>query len=237
MSLMHGDRLVNLDPQPKRRGGVDWGFLATLCFAGAMVLIFWATPIVYPIRLFVTLVHELSHAVAALATGGQVEAVVVFPTAGGVTLARGGNLFVVASAGYLGSVIFGGGLLALAKRGTWNRRALKLIAISLVVADLLFVRNIFGILATLALAVGCWLLATAGPSWLVGFSVYLLAALNTLYAVADLTGVFFLSLVGAGTDAALMARATGVPAIVWAVIWLGLGLAGLGVLGRRLIRL
>ena len=33
----------------------------------------WDTPVIYPLKIFVVLLHEISHGIAALATGGSIE--------------------------------------------------------------------------------------------------------------------------------------------------------------------
>jgi len=46
---------------------------------GGIILIFvavtllWNTPVVYPLKIFVVFMHEISHGIAAMATGGQIE--------------------------------------------------------------------------------------------------------------------------------------------------------------------
>jgi hypothetical protein len=37
----------------------------------------WYTPVIFPLKIFVVLLHEISHALAALATGGTVERIVL----------------------------------------------------------------------------------------------------------------------------------------------------------------
>lgn len=215
---------------------IDWKFASAIGAGAIGVFIIWPTPFAYPVRLFVTVMHELGHAVATILTGGQVESIAIFPSGAGLTLSRGGNLFLIASAGYLGSLLVGALLLALVKRRGGSQRALQVLAVALLVADVAFVRNVFGFVVTLGLAVGFWAIAWKGPGWLPRFSVSLLAALNCIYAVLDLTGLFALSAGRAQTDAEVMAGATGVPAIVWAAIWLTVGIIALWLFARRLIR-
>src|SRR5712692_8304995 len=62
------------------------------------------------------MVHELSHALVAILTGGQVLGIAIRLDGSGVTYARGGNLVLTASAGYVGSSVFGA-VLWLAARG------------------------------------------------------------------------------------------------------------------------
>jgi len=81
----------------------------------ALVLLLWWTPLLLPFRLFVTMVHELSHALVAILTGGQVLGIAIRLDGSGVTYARGGNLVLTASAGYVGSSVFGAVLLLVAR--------------------------------------------------------------------------------------------------------------------------
>ena len=51
----------------------------------------WGTPVVYPLKIFVVLLHELSHAMAVWATGGTVDSITLDPRQGGATYFTGGN--------------------------------------------------------------------------------------------------------------------------------------------------
>ncbi len=45
----------------------------------AAIWVLWPTPVVYPLKIFVVMLHELSHAIAALATGGHVVRITLSP--------------------------------------------------------------------------------------------------------------------------------------------------------------
>ncbi len=107
------------------------------------VWLLWDTPIVYPIKIFVVFLHELGHALAAVLTGGQVISIQIFPDEGGLTTTRGGWPFVILSAGYLGSLLFGGVLLYLSSRRAWTPRLLIMLGVLLAFSTLLFFRNFF----------------------------------------------------------------------------------------------
>ena len=74
----------------------------------AGVLLLWNTWIVYPLRLLVVFFHELSHGLAAIVTGGRVIEIQLDPREGGLAVTQGGSPLLIASAGYLGSLIIGG---------------------------------------------------------------------------------------------------------------------------------
>src|ERR1044071_4807908 len=89
-----------------------------LLTAAGLSLLLWFIPfaeiLTYPFRLFVTFIHEGGHAIAALLTGNSVESLSVATNASGETYtSTGGTLsqMFVASAGYLGSMMFGAFLL------------------------------------------------------------------------------------------------------------------------------
>jgi hypothetical protein len=201
-----------------------WGGMAVL---GVLIVVAWQVPwlhwFVYPFRLFGTFVHELSHGLSALLTGGDFHRFVVQPDLSGTAWSAGGIRVVVASAGYVGSAIAGGVLILLYQRLTSSRVLLIGTGIALALLCLLFVRNFFGIATGLGLAA---LLTFAGFKLGTGWRDALLITLalqlildgyNSLFTVFSLsTGA------GAHTDAHTMAQLTFVPAPVWVVLWMGL---------------
>src|SRR6476659_3752065 len=97
---------------------------ATLLLTAAIIsVVLWFIPfaeiLTYPFRIFVTFIHEGGHAIAALLTGNTVESLSVATNASGETYTTtGGTLsqMFVSSAGYLGSMAFGGLLLVLIRK-------------------------------------------------------------------------------------------------------------------------
>ncbi|HLA44756.1 MAG TPA: M50 family metallopeptidase [Aggregatilineales bacterium] len=89
---------------------------------GAFVIAFalWQfrplSPVVYPLRLFVTFIHELGHGTAAEITGGDFLRFQVESTGAGLAYSSGGIRPIVISAGYVGTAIFGAVLLFVANR-------------------------------------------------------------------------------------------------------------------------
>src|SRR3954451_15209059 len=208
-------------------GRVDTRFAGMLLICAALAMLLWTTPLLLPFRLFVTMVHEVSHALVGVATGGQVLGISISLDGSGLTLVRGGNLFLTASAGYVGSSLFGAGLLLLARERRWRRPLLQALSVGLVIATVVFFREPTVIVAALMLAGMLWLFAARGPDWLVALLVYLLAVLNGLYAVIDLLTLLQLSgpAAAAASDAATLQRLTGVPALFWALLWTAMAVA------------
>ena len=70
----------------------------------AVIFLLWDYSVMIPLKIFVVFLHEASHAFATLLTGGEVLELSLSPRQGGHVLSRGGNLFLLVSAGYLGSL-------------------------------------------------------------------------------------------------------------------------------------
>jgi len=192
-------------------------------------VLFWLSPILAPFKIFVVFIHETGHALATLLTGGRVLSMVVTPWQSGYVEPLGGNALIIASAGYVGSALFGGIMLSLSGRKQWTQRIFTMLAIVFGVVTLCFVRDFFGWIFGLGTAAMFSLLAyTRFP-----FSVYIvdiLAVMSAMYALYDLSDFLW---IGARTDAVILAGITGVPAFIWALVWSAISLVLVYGAGKR----
>jgi len=81
--------------------GHHWQLFALI----TLIFALWQTPLVTPLKILVVYLHELSHGIAAIVTGGEIVKISISPDIGGVIWTRGGSRFLVLSAGYLGSLL------------------------------------------------------------------------------------------------------------------------------------
>jgi hypothetical protein len=119
---------------------------------------------------------------------------------------------------------YGALLLFLIRRAVAARYVLIGSAAFILALTLVFgMGSLFTIISGFAIAVGLIGVAAYSSPRVASFFVSFLAVQSILNAMLDLKTLFFYSFVpGARTDAANMANATGVPAIVWSVVWIGL---------------
>lgn len=192
---------------------------------GIISMLLWRLPgfewLLYPFRLFNTFVHELSHGIAAVATGGSFRRFMVHADLTGTAWSAGGIRWIVSSAGYIGSALFGGLLTILSARGVSARAVLFGLGLALGGMCILFVTNAFGVVAGLLLAGALCLAGRQLPKLWADTLLLLLAVqmmLNALESVFDLVAISRFA-PGMTTDAQNMAQATGAPALVWAVLW------------------
>ena len=216
-----------------------------LLIAAVITIALWYIPIVgwlaYPFRIFVTFIHEGGHALAALLTGNSVASLSVALDGSGETYTSQGNILsqiFVSSAGYVGATAFGALLLVMIRRAVASRVVLVGSAVFILGLTLIFglFKPIFSgtwgsltgvpftLVSGIALAAGLVAIAKYAKPGLATFFVSFLAVQCVLNALLDLKTIFFLSFPGSGklTDAGNMQAATGAPALLWAVIWIGL---------------
>jgi hypothetical protein len=94
---------------------------------------------------------------------------------------------------------------------------------------ILFVRNGFGVVFGLGTAVAFGMLAWKSTPR-AAYLIDILAVMSSLYALYDLTDFL---LIGARTDAAILAQITYIPAFVWAILWSGISLLVVYVAGKK----
>lgn len=190
----------------------------------ALVFAFWVTPVILPLKILVVLLHELAHGAAALLTGGEVVEIDVTPRQGGHAVTRGGSRFVILTAGYLGSLLFGVALFLTALRTRADRAVMALFGLVLLLVTALYIRAPFAL-------VFC---AGAGAAML-AMARYLGREVNDLaLRVIGLSSMIYvpydifddtIARSGALSDAALLAREFGGATVLWGGLWLVLSLA------------
>jgi hypothetical protein len=197
----------------------------------------------YPLRLFVTYVHEISHSLMAIITGGEVIGFTISPDGSGVATTSGGIRALILPAGYLGAAFFGSVLFYLANTIRKPRFLSMLIGGLLVVFTILYARPnqdgalsalVIGLLFGVLLALAGWKL----PMQINQLILNVLSIVLALNAVLDLLALIrstsVVIVTGNGiirNDAAAFTNEVTpiIPPVVWAVIWAGLAVAMLGV--------
>lgn len=192
--------------------------------AAVLIAVVGALPIgsyaLYPFALFVTLIHETSHALMAVATGGSVSSLEISPDLSGVTKINGGIMELIAPAGYLGATLAGVGLLLAPLRHA--RKALAALAVVPLLALVLFHPGSFFTAAwSVAFAAGLGLAAWKLSPKPAAFLQIFLGVEAGLNAFRDVTALLFISSTNAHihTDAENMSKALFLPPVFWAFLW------------------
>lgn len=195
-----------------------------LLLAGFLALAAWATPAAHafllPLIYLNTHLHELCHALAGWISGGRPDYILVNADGSGVTPTAGGSLILVASAGYVGTSIIGGLMILMAADERGAKTALGLLAGSLAISMVLLVRgDAIGLAAGVGWVVLSLVLARCLRQDAAIFATQFLGLQLCLTSGEAFASLFQVSARGMHSDAQIMAGASGIPAVAWAMGW------------------
>jgi len=189
----------------------------------AVVFALWSTPVVLPLKLLVVFFHELSHGLAAILTGGAIVSLEVSFQQGGLAITRGGSRFITLTAGYLGSLLIGVGLLLAALRSQADKPILAAVGGVMLLVLVLYVRDLptalicGGTGAVLLLA--AWLLNHATCDLILRV-IGLSSLIYVPYDIFDDT----IRRAHLRSDARMLAEEFGGTTILWGGLWLVIAL-------------
>ncbi len=203
--------------------------IITTMILSLISIFLWNTFIIFPFRVLVVFLHEICHAIAALITGGYVDSINVWTNESGVARTTG-FIPIVASAGYLGSILIGSFLFYFSFRTKKIHYLSIILGCILLLFTILYVRNFFGIAFGIASAI----IFFAFTIFKIPYSHYFMQFISVmciLYSLFDMIDYlpFIGTILGYNTfgmvsDANILANYFGIPAlaipigIVWAVL-------------------
>jgi len=188
-----------------------------------------------PINQFVVMIHEMSHALMAILTGGHVTSLTIVPDGaghGGITQRSGGWPLLIAPAGYLGTTLFGCLLIALGQYPRASRYVLVGVGVFMAIASLALIGGNILASGLAGFASLLWGLAlSAALIWtgaklkgsLSHWFLLFLAIQTALNSITSLQTLLLVTWTG-GTaqpwsDATNMQAMTLIPAPVWSFLW------------------
>lgn len=207
----------------------------------AVITIFFGNSFIFrlllgPLQTFETVLHEASHALACLFTGGWVSGLTIVDDGrghGGLTFCHGGIPFIYGQAGYIGETLWGCLLIALSRFHKISRIILVMLGVSLGLVTLIFMPGTmfvehrwmegFGSMAWGLILSGFFIFAGWKlPSKVAHILLLFVAVQSCLSSLQDIwvlvlqaTGAF----PGTWSDATNIQNITGIPALFWGICW------------------
>ena len=207
---------------------MNWlrGHWQLLALTGIVVAL-WSTPVVIPLKILVVFFHELAHGVAAVLTGGGIVSITLSTDQGGVATTLGGNRFMILSAGYVGSLLFGASLLLAGLKSRADKVIVAALGIAMLVITALYLRGLFPM--SFGAATGLFLLAMARflPGQANDLTLRIIGLTSMIYVPLDI----FSDTIARShlrSDAFMLGEYLGGSAAFWGVLWLIVSLAVIG---------
>ncbi len=191
-----------------------------------LVFLLWNTPLVFPLKVLVIFLHELSHGLAALLTGGSIEQISISARLGGHALTRGGNVFLILSAGYVGSLILGALVLLLALRTHADRAVMAIFGAVLLAVTAVYIRDGFAVLFCVAAGLGMLATARFLGRDLNDLLLRIIGLTSLIYVPHD---IFSDTIARSNlrSDAFMIAERFGGSTVFWGGLWLAISLAAI----------
>ncbi|KAJ54452.1 hypothetical protein ACMU_17235 [Actibacterium mucosum KCTC 23349] len=199
-----------------------WQLLAL----AAVVFGLWQTPVVVPLKILIVFLHELAHALVGLATGATIVDMGLSAQQGGHVIMRGGARFWTLTAGYLGSLVIGIGLLLAATRSRLDRAVLGVLGAVMVAVALLYLRDLFALAFTLGAGIAMLAAARFLPATVSDVTLRVIGISSLFYVPYDIISDTILRS-NLQSDARMLAEEFGGTTMLWGGLWLILALGAI----------
>lgn len=190
-----------------------------------LVTLLWNTLLVYPIKLFVVMLHEMSHGLMAIAFGGQIIEIQISQHIGGYCLYTISptfwSEFMTGSAGYLGSLFWGSLILVLAVKSERDKYITLLIGMILIILSYFVLQSgeFFGTAMTFGLGLFMLIAFKYFGTFFHDLWLKFLGITSCAYVILDIKGDL-IDNSNIGSDADAIAALTGIPSVIVGVIWM-----------------
>lgn len=195
------------------------------CLLMCLVFYLWYSPVIQPVKIMVVLFHEMSHGLMAIASGGQVLQIGITADEGGACETEGGIPLLIVSAGYLGSMFFGGLLLYLSRFRRLVPAVYTLLTLTVAAAIFTVLHDPYSRTFATALAASFIFMGILAPALLGALFLQLLGTVSCLYSIFDI----YWDVLASGrpgyvveNDAAAFASLTGMSAQAVGALWLAI---------------
>lgn len=186
----------------------------------------WDTFVIYPIKLMVVLLHEISHGFAAIITGGKIIDLDIALDLSGFSKIENGNSFIIASSGYLGSLFWGMILFYSSYKKKFRSIILPILAGIIVVFLINTSKNEYLIFITIGIIILLIIINYLLPSLVTDIILKSLGLVSCIYVLIDIKQDVLESTTSY-SDASILAEMTGVHQTIWGIFWLLFSIAGI----------
>ncbi len=209
-----------------------------LIIAGIILfsILFWDSVFIYPIKFFVVILHETSHAIVTIITGGTVKSIYITSYLGGITKSNGGNSLLIASAGYIGSLIIGALLFISAYNIKVRTITTKVLSIILLLITVGYLKGSLSVFFGLMVSIFFFFLPEYFNKVFASFFLKFIGLISCLYVLTDIKNDLITTSIRE-TDAQIIEFITGIPSLAVGFLWLVISLLTVYFLIRYSLRI
>ena len=193
----------------------------------ALVFALWQTPVVVPLKILIVFFHEVSHAIATFLTGGEVISLSISANQGGVVWSRGGNRLITLTAGCLGTLMIGIGLLIAAPRTKADRVIMGACGVMTLIIAGFYIRDFFALGFAIGTGVAMLAMARFLGHAANDLALRVIGLASMIYVPYD---IFSDTIARSNlrSDARMLAEEFGGTTMMWGGLWLVISLIVIG---------
>ncbi|OVE81981.1 hypothetical protein BVY03_01650 [bacterium K02(2017)] len=183
------------------------------------IILLWPHPVLYPLKILIVFFHEASHAFMTVITGGEVITLVVNPRQGGHVLSQGGIRFLILSAGYLGSLLWGSLIYLLAVRSRFDKHIMFILGLIIILISAFYVRDFFALSFSLITSIAMMACGLKLNKNINDSILKIIGLTSMIYVPLDIYSDT-IARSGLKSDAFMLAEEYGGFTMMWGGIWL-----------------
>jgi hypothetical protein len=180
---------------------------------------FYNSYFVFPIKLFVVFLHEVSHTFAAFLTGARVNYLTFSLDLSGKTIIEGGNTIAIAFSGYLGSLILGAILYLSSFNEKLKKWLLNILFFLILIITINLVKGGIQIFLGLLISIVFFILPRYLPKNISDLVLKFIGISSCLYVLVDIKEDLLTSTLRE-TDTQVIEYITGIPSMLIGFSWL-----------------
>jgi len=173
----------NYGHQPNK---ARWFLIGSMLVTMLLYVIPFGRTLAYPLILLSTLVHEMGHGLTAIAVGANFKAFHMWSDGSGVAYIHGNSSriaqAIIAAGGLVGPAVMAAICFIVAKKESVARLSLTVLGVLMIIAEFLFVRNMFGWVFVGVFA-GCFLWLAQQPRAFLAQTALVFVALQLTLSV------------------------------------------------------
>ncbi|MCB9247519.1 MAG: M50 family metallopeptidase [Ignavibacteriales bacterium] len=180
--------------------------------------LFWESKIVFPIKLFVVLIHEISHVLAAVLSGGEIKFLTFNLNLSGQTIIKNGNAVLLAASGYLGSLMVGSMIYLTSFYPRFKKWFLNILVLIILIVTINLIQGGIQIFLGLLVSAFFFIIPRYFPEFLANIILRFIGLVSCFYVLADIKEDLLTSTLRE-TDTQILEYITGVSATAIGLSW------------------
>lgn len=200
--------------------------LILLFLLTALSFFMWDSILFFPIKLLVVILHEISHGIIAIITGGKILALEINFNLGGKCITEDGNQFLIAFAGYPGSFLFGAALFFSTYKPKLKIFILSIIAVIIFLFAVNTMNNTLLSFLSILIAFSIFAINKFIPEPIANFIFRVIGLISCVYVIYDIKEDVFNNK-NYLSDASLISEITGLSSTFWGLLWIFISLIGI----------